>query len=176
MKTFKNGPIADWKPTKGGSVLEFKSFKPRTVRFQIVANSAVEIWAGSKKDLSDAVLVASGDDKLGVEFTSNGDSYALIKAEKNAAVFINLPDLNQRVIESDNPSFTSIEPRIRRNTEFDRMMQYVKLNEQRRDASLASERATLRAEMARMQSLGTEVPQKEEPIVEEIPQDGTPTS
>jgi hypothetical protein len=165
MKTLKNGPLVAWKQVEAGRVIEFLSTKPRHVKFQITANSPVEIWAASDEEMSDGVLIGASDEKVSVEYTANGTSYVLIKAEKKAAVFINAPDVDQTVSQSEKPSFTSIEPRVRNNTEFDRMFQYVKLNEQRREAELATERAALRAEMAKLGSAT--------PVAEPVPEEST---
>jgi hypothetical protein len=67
----------------------------------------------------------------------------MIKAEKNSAVFVNIPDIDQRVSLEPKDSHVNIEPRVRNNDEFARMMQWVKLNEKRRDEQLAQERAEL---------------------------------
>ena len=150
MKTFKNGPLAAWKQITAGDVIEFKSNKPRHVRFQITANSPVEIWAGSDSNLSDGVLIGSSDEKCQIEYTSQGTSFVMIKAEKKSAVYVNAPDFNQSVKPSEKPSFTSIEPRIKKNTEFDRMMQMMRLNEEQRNRELAAERAELRLKIAEL--------------------------
>mgnify|MGYP006075286209 FL=1 len=164
MLTFKNGPLAAWKQITAGDVIEFKSNKPRHVRFQLTANSPVEIWAGSDSDLSDAVLIGATDQKCQIEFTSKGTSFVMIKAEKKSAVYINAPDFNQSVAQSEKPSFTSIEPRIKKNTEFDRMMQMMRLNEEQRNRELAAERAELRAKIA---ELGTQ-PNQPQDVPEDV--------
>jgi hypothetical protein len=73
----------------------------------------------------------------------------MIKAEKKSAVYINAPDIDQTIAESEKPSFTSIEPRVRNNTDVDRMMQLLKYNQQQNEAMLAKERENMRAEMAK---------------------------
>lgn len=179
MKTFKNGPLAAWKQITAGDVIEFKSTKPRHVRFQITANSPVEIWAGSDADLSDAVLIGATDEKCQIEYTSKGTSFVMIKAEKKSAVYINAPDFNQSVKQSEKPSFTSIEPRIKKNTEFDRMMQMMRLNEEQRNRELASERAELRAKIAELGEQAKVVQESPADViepVEEVLADDAPTT
>jgi aminoglycoside N3'-acetyltransferase len=66
-----------------------------------------------------------------------------IKAEKGASVFVNIRDVDQRIAPAEKDSFVNIEPRVRNNDEFARMMKWVKLNEERRDAAMADERAEL---------------------------------
>jgi len=148
MKTFKNGPLADWRQVEAGQVIPFLSNKSRRVKFQIVANSPIEIWAGTDDQLSDGVLIGASSDKAQVEYTCVGNSYVMLKAEKKSAVYINAPDIDQTIAESEKPSFTSIEPRVRNNTDVDRMMQLLKYNQQQNEAMLAKERENMRAEMA----------------------------
>lgn len=159
MKTFKNGPLAQWKKVKAGDVISFESTKARHVRFEVVANSPIEVWAGHKDDASDFVLVGATGDKCRVEYTAQGTSYSMIKAEKNSAVYVNVPDVDQRVAPSEKDSHVSIEPRVRNNDEFAKMMHFVKLNERRRDEQLAEERAALaalRAELAAQAAQATQ--------------------
>lgn len=167
MKTFKNGPLADWKQIEAGQMIAFLSNKARRVKFQIVANSPIEIWAGTDDQLSDGVLIGASSDKAQVEYTCVGNSYVMIKAEKKSAVYINAPDIDQTIAESEKPSFTSIEPRVRNNTDVDRMMQLLKYNQQQNEAMLAKERENIRAEMEKRFA---EQP-KAETVTEEAPAD-----
>jgi hypothetical protein len=143
MKHFKNGHIGQWQAVKAGDVIKFEANKPKRVEFQVIANSKVEVWAAAAEDMVDAVLQGTADDKVAIEYTAIGTSYVQIKAEKGSAVFVNIPDVDQRIENSGKDSFVNIEPRVRNNDEFARMMHWVKLNEQRRDAELAQERAQL---------------------------------
>jgi hypothetical protein len=167
MKTFKNGPLADWKQIEAGQMIPFLSNKARRVKFQIIANSQIEVWVGTDENLTDGKLQAEGSGKASVEYTHVGNSYVMIKAEKKSAVYINVPDIDQTVEESEKPSFTSIEPRVRNNTDVDRMMQLLKYNQQQNEAMLAKERENMRAEMAKRFA---EQP-KAETVTEEAPAD-----
>jgi len=167
MKTFKNGPLADWKQIDAGQMIPFLSNKARRVKFQIVANSPIEIWAGTDDQLSDGRLIGASSDKAQVEYTCVGNSYVMVKAEKKSAVYINAPDIDQTIAESEKPSFTSVEPRVRNNTDVDRMMQLLKYNQQQNEAMLAKERENMRAEMAQRFA---EQP-KAETVTEEAPAD-----
>jgi hypothetical protein len=174
MKHFKNGHIGQWQKVNAGDVIKFESSKAKRVEFQVNANSKVEVWASTSEDMKDAVLQGSADDKVAVEYIAVGTSYVQIRAEKGAAVFVNIPDLDQRIEPTASESFTTIEPRVRNNDEFARMMHWVKLNEQRRDAQMAQERKELAALKAQLsqQKLATE-PQ---PVPEARTQAGEPTN
>lgn len=175
MQTFKNGPISDWKKYKAGSVLAFRSKAARTVKFQVVSNAPVEIWASTDNKMSDGVLVGATRGKASIEYTAHGESFVLIKTDNKAETFVNLPDLDQRVASEGLPSFTKIAPRQRRNKEVDQMMQLMKYNELRREEQVKEERAALQSEMAALRSeMATQAPQ-EAPEEAEVVTEDAPT-
>ena len=75
-----------------------------------------------------------------------------IKAEKSADIFVNIPDIDQTTVNSDAPSFTSIEPRVSTGTEYDKIAMMMKYNQQQMEQQLAAERAVLRAEVAKIKA------------------------
>jgi hypothetical protein len=152
MNRIKHGNVNKWTATKAGQVIEFASSKPRHVKFEITANSNIEIWVADNNKMSDAVLVGTSNGKTEIQYTAPATTYVQIKAEKSADVFVNIPDLDQAVENTDNPSFTSIEPRVNNSTEFDRMVAFMKHNETQRNAQLEAERAALRAEVAKIKA------------------------
>jgi hypothetical protein len=143
MKHFKNGSLTEWQQVKAGAVIAFESSKAKRVNFQINANSKIEVWAADNAGMKEAVLQGAADDKMVVEYTTIGSSWVQIKAEKGASVFVNIRDVDQRIAPGEKDSFVNLEPRVRNNDEFARMMKWVKLNEERRDAAMADERAEL---------------------------------
>jgi hypothetical protein len=161
MKHFKNGSLSEWQQVKAGDIIHFESSKAKRVSFQVIANSKIEVWAGLKEQ--DGVLQGAAEDKVAVEYTAAGSSWVQIKAEKSAAVFVNIRDVDQRIAASDKDSYVNIEPRVRNNDEFARMMKWVKLNEQRRDAAMAAERE----ELAKLrQQVQSNVETAQEPVPE----------
>lgn len=153
MNRIKHGNINKWSKAKSGDVIEFASNKPRHVKFEITANSNIEVWVANDNKMSDAVLVGTSNVKTEIQYTAPATTYVQIKAEKSADIFVNIPDIDQTTVNSDEPSFTSIEPRVNNSTEFDRMVQFMKHNEQQRNAQLEAERALLRAEVAKLQEV-----------------------
>ena len=161
MKHFKNGSLSEWQQVKAGDVIAFESNKAKRVSFQVNANSKIEVWASDNEKMENAVLQGAADDKATIEYTALGSSWVQIKAEKTAAVFVNIRDVDQRIAPTEKDSYVNIEPRVRSNDEFARMMKWVKLNEQRRDAQMAAELAKLKAEASKQNS-----EQKQEPVPE----------
>lgn len=164
MKHFKNGSLSEWQQVKAGDVIAFESGKAKRVSFQVNANSKVEVWAADNADMKDAVLQGAAEDKCSVEYTAAGSSWVQIKAEKSASVFVNIRDVDQRIAPAEKDSFVNIEPRVRNNDEFARMMKWVKLNEERRDAAMAEERAELAKLRQQVSQQNSE--QKQEPVAE----------
>lgn len=152
MNRIKHGNTTKWSVAKPGQIIEFASSKPRHVKFELTANSNVEIWVANDNKMSDAVLMGTSNGKTEIQYTAPATTFVQIKAEKSADVFVNIPDVDQSVQNSDEPSFTSIEPRVNNSTEFDRMVQFMKHNETQRNAQLEAERAALRAEVAKIKA------------------------
>ena len=152
MNRIKHGNTTKWSAAKAGQIIEFASSKPRHVKFELTANSNVEIWVATDNKMSDAVLMGTSNGKTEIQYTAPATTFVQIKAEKSADVFVNIPDVDQSVQNSDEPSFTSIEPRVNNSTEFDRMVQFMKHNETQRNAQLEAERAALRAEVAKIKA------------------------
>ena len=162
MNRIKHGNISKWSKAKAGQIIEFASSKPRHVKFEITVNSSIELWVSDNKKMTDAVLMGTTTHgKTEIQYTAPLTTYVQIKAEKLADVFVNIPDLDQAVENTDNPSFTSIEPRVNNSTEFDRMVAFMKHNETQRNAQLEAERAALRAEVAKIKAV-----QADEAIIE----------
>ncbi len=169
MKHFKVGVITHWSKYNAGDVIAFPSNRPRRVAFEVIANSPIEIWADVEdSDLSKAVLIASGDDKMSVEYTAKGNSWVLIKADKKSQVWVNLPDLDQSVAKTMDDEFVNLEPRIRENKEFGQMVEIMKLNKAHFDAQMKDERlqlSELRQQIADLQA--------KETVAEEVIEDVT---
>jgi hypothetical protein len=164
MKHFKNGSLSEWQQVKAGDVIAFESGKAKRVSFQVNANSKIEVWAADNADMKDAVLQGAAEDKCSVEYTAPASSWVQIKAEKSASVFVNIRDVDQRIAPAEKDSYVNIEPRVRNNDEFARMMKWVKLNEERRDAAMADERAELAKLRQQVSQQNSE--QKQEPVPE----------
>jgi hypothetical protein len=164
MKHFKNGSLTEWQQVKAGAVILFETIKAKRVSFQVNANSKIEVWAADNADMKEAVLQGAADDKMAVEYTAIGSSWVQIKAEKGASVFVNIRDVDQRIAPAEKDSFVNIEPRVRNNDEFARMMKWVKLNEERRDAAMADERAELAKLREQVSQQSSE--QKPQPVPE----------
>jgi hypothetical protein len=163
MRHFKNGALTEWQQVEAGTVLKFESTKYKTVSFQVNANSAIEVWAADNAEMNNAVLQAAANDKCVVEYGAKGTSWVQIKAEKKSAVFVNIRDVDQRIDNSGRDSHVNIEPRVRNNDDFARMMHWVKLNEERRDAQMARERAELAKVKAELLSKNVETVQQPAP-------------
>lgn len=152
MNRIKHGNVNVWSPIKAGHVIEFKSSKPRHVKFEVTANSNIEIWVSDNSKMSQAVLIGTSNGKSEIQYTAPSTTFVQIKAEKSSDLFVNIPDNDQTVYNSVQPSFTSIEPRVNNSTEFDRMMAFMKHNETQRNAQLEVERSALRAEVAKIKA------------------------
>ena len=80
MNRIKHGNVNKWTATKAGQVIEFESSKPRHVKFEITANSNIEIWVADNQKMSDAVLVGTSNGKTEIQYTAPATTYVQIKA------------------------------------------------------------------------------------------------
>jgi len=152
MNRIKHGNVNVWSPLKAGEVIEFKSSKPRHVKFEVTANSNIEIWVSDNSKMSQAVLIGTSNTKTEIQYTAPATTFVQIKAEKSSDMFVNIPDNDQTVLNSDEPSFTSIEPRVSTGTEYDKIAMMMKYNQQQMEQQLQAERAALRAEVAKIKA------------------------
>lgn len=160
---FKLDDLPSWEGLMPKEILEFVAPVPRRVRLAFITNAEVEVWAsfpvevlqekpdgsGELVEVIDPemrdVLVAFGSGQFETEFTTHGTTYVRVLAPDETTIFVKgfAPDM--RVAESDEEIYTTIEPRERRNTEFDRMVMWTKLNEARRERQFAEAMAALQA-------------------------------
>lgn len=171
MKHFKVGVIDHWNQYQAGDVISFPSNRPRRVAFEVIANSPIEIWVDiESSDLSKATLVAIGDDKMSVEYTARSDSWVLIKADKKAQVWVNLPDLDQNVSATVDENFVNLEPRIRENKEWAQMVKIMQLNKAHFDAQMQNERAQLHELRAQMAVMQAKEEKEDQEVIEDAPE------
>lgn len=161
---FKLDALQSWEGVVNKEKLQFEAPEPRRVRLAFLTNAPTEIWAsfplepqtmlhdGTMVEKNDPeyrdVLVGFGEGQFETEFTTHGLTYVTILTDDEASVFVRgfAPDM--RVPQSEDETYTSIMPRERRNTEFDRMVMWTKLNEARREQQLQEAIAALHAASA----------------------------
>lgn len=141
MTIFKLDAIKSWDAVAPKELLEFEATEARRVRLAFMTNGPTEVWASSEDR---EILVGVGSGQFEVEFTTEGTCYVRCLADDDTSIFMRGFAPSMVVAESDDEVFTTIMPRERRNTEFDRMVMWTKLNEARREAQLAEAIASLR--------------------------------
>lgn len=142
METFKLQSLSDWHRIEPGETISFPANGSRTVRLAIISNGPVEVWA---TDPQSEVLAAYQAGSFAVEFTAQGDAALRFVADDDTAIFARGFAPDHRVSAADLPSYTTIAPRSRRNSDVDRMMMLMQHNERQREA-------TYQANMRRMEA------------------------
>lgn len=132
METFKLQSLSDWHRIQPGENIGFPANGFRTVRLAIIANGPVEVWAS---DAESEVLAAYQSGSFAVEFTAQGDAGLRFVADDDTAIFARGFAPDHRVAARDLPSYTTIAPRSRRNSDVDRMMMLMQHNERQREAA-----------------------------------------
>lgn len=177
---FKLDALISWEGLLPKELLKFEAPEPRRVRLAFNTNAPIEVWAsypvepfqtagtGAVVEVLDPemadVLIAHGTGQFEVEFTTHGTTYVRALADEETSIFVRGFTADMRVPESDEETYTSIMPRERRNTEFDRMVMWTKLNEMRREAQLQEALAQLEAVKAAVQPATVEAVSEPEPV------------
>jgi hypothetical protein len=110
-------------------------------------------------------LVGYGEGNFDCEFTVPSTTVVRVLAPDDASIFMRGTAADHRVPASETEVYTSIEPRSRRNTELDRMMMMMRLNQMQNDQKLAAELAQLRAQVAAQQAQETPAAETTPPVV-----------
>lgn len=145
MQTFKINSLDNWAHILGGEVLELLRGERRQVKIEFNTTARIAVYVSSSPDMSGRKLLASADGMFSVDFTASGATYVQAESRDGAVVYFRTQDRTQVIEARDEPTFTDVEPRGRRNSEYDRMMMLMKHNERRRDAALELELARIRA-------------------------------
>jgi hypothetical protein len=145
MSYFKMDAVTSWDAVAPKELLEFEATEARRIRLAFMTNGPTEVWASTE---TREILVGFGTGQFEVEFTTDSTAYVRCLADEETAIFMRGYAPSMVVPESVEETFTTIMPRERRNTEFDRMIMWTKLNEARREAQFAEAIAAIKAQAA----------------------------
>lgn len=147
MTVFNIKSLLDWSPMAPGDIISFETYgTSRNIAFTVNVTDRVSVYASINEDMSDAVLVGASDGMFDCGFAISAQVYVRFDADPATAIYLRSPAASHVVAKSDEESFTTPTPMGRRNSELDRVMQLVRINEERRNAQLDGEIKALRAE------------------------------
>ncbi len=146
-KHYAIGQVAQFVHVEHGQVLEFDLLttkRGRTVKLTFNTNDQFEVWMATEH-MPEAVLLAADHGLFQVEFMTEHKARVQIVGptiehtdeetgevtqvpDPGASCFVKGHAPSHTVQTRDLPKFTNIEPRVRRNSDFDQMMQIVKMN------------------------------------------------
>lgn len=144
MKNFNMGALQTWRQVGVGELLDFPVPQTgyRAVAFDLIADALVAVRAVSGDN---AWLVAYGSGLMTVKFAVDASVGIVVIGTGDADVFIRTHVDTQVIPESEDATYTTIEPRPAGPSEdIKRMMQWVKLNAQRRENQLLDEIRSIR--------------------------------
>jgi len=137
MKTFDLRDPRAWTPVIIGEVLSFDAYsKNRQIAGTVNATKPVEMWLSFDGSMSNAILIGAGETNFNFAFTTSIDAHIWFIGDETTEIFMRSPALSHYVVATDEPVHTTVVPRQRRNSDLDRMMYLMRLNENRRDAVL----------------------------------------
>lgn len=144
MKNFNMGALRSWRQVGVGELLDFPVPPTgfRAVAFDLIADAPVSVRAVSGDD---AWLIAYGEGLMTCKFAVDDSIGIVIIGPGDTDVFIRTHVDTQVIPESEDASYTTIEPRTAGpSDDIKRMMQWVKLNAQRRENQLLDEIRSIR--------------------------------
>jgi hypothetical protein len=150
MQLFKIKGLEEWANVSPSEILEFPAgYNGRVISLQINTSERVEVYASDSDDMSNEKLLASADGLFEINVSSRGTLFVQVRSKgKGTVVFLKTKTADHRVHQINETKFTSIENRRRRNSDVDRMMMLMQLNEKRRDQTMRAEIDAVRREAA----------------------------
>lgn len=140
MISFNMGALADWVPVGNGEIIKFATNPgfQRQVDFRVMADDVVSVIATDKDGQS--WLVAVGMGLMEVKFSLTQEVALTFAGSDGCSIFVQSRAKAQMLSESDEPSFTNIEPRRMSSSEkVTRMQQIMAQNAQRRTEALLAD-------------------------------------
>lgn len=158
MKIFNIKALNDWDNVKPGEVIKFDAVGVRQVRMTVNTSAKTNVYVANNKDMKNKVLVAAAEGIFECGYAATGPSYVVFATEPGEVVYVRGNARTQIVKSVSEEVYTSIIPHGRRNTEIDRILQLVKLNEMTRQQQMADELQQLRAEIQNQGKVVENVP------------------
>lgn len=145
MQTFNSKSPLNWETVEPNSVLAFDTNgKTRNIALTLIASNRVDVFAAFTEDMQDAKLVASGDETFAIGLTSAVPLYLLFRSLDDTDISLRGPAASHVVEKVDEPTFAQPIPQGRRNSDLDRIMRMVQINEKRRDEAMAATLAEIK--------------------------------
>lgn len=151
MKHFDIKSPERWHPLSTGEVIKIEAPNgPRKMRLSFNTTSKVAIHVGTDENMKGRALLAASDGMFDVSADVAGEAYIAVSIDPGGEAWMASHTAPMVVSTTKDEVFTTVEPMNRRNGEYDRMLQFMKMNEARRDAQLNEERKKLRQEREEM--------------------------
>lgn len=153
MRNYNLNDLRQWKPVGIGEILDFPMPAAgfRAVHFDVIAAGTVAVHAVTAGEQT--WVVGYGDGYMEIKFAIDADFGLVFVGDADTDVFIR-SQLDAPIIpESEEASYTTIEPRSPGvSDDFRRMMQIVKLNQARREAEMQAELDRQAQQLANLQA------------------------
>jgi len=150
MPTFNlKNPLA-WDHILNGEIVQFDNFNgARQISFSINASERVEVFLSFNDQMTDRILIGASDGMFECSYSTAITSFVqIVHKTSETTVYMRGPAGSHTVPAKDEASYTNVEPLGRRNSDLDRVMYEMRLNEKRRDAALGETLGRIRADEA----------------------------
>lgn len=145
MRDFYLGALSDWHTVRPSDPAIYKVDNGgyRSVRFDVISSAHVVIEAINDDGVS--VLVGAGQGQFEVKFNTSETVSVVFRAADDCIISVRGFARSQVVPESDEVTFTTIEPRRSRpDDEYQRIIKMIQLQSARREKLLLDEMRSLR--------------------------------
>lgn len=138
MKNFKIAALANWEAVGSGEVRELEIDTTTTVKFEVIANGPMSVYAQARE--GKPVLVGCVESDIMACEIKTAETIALMfEAPDDVNGYLKLNRHDYRVKATGDKVFTEIAPKRRQNDALAQMMQVMKLNEARREKQFHDE-------------------------------------
>ncbi|MGK7663607.1 hypothetical protein ACSQ8I_21230 [Marinovum sp. E06] len=158
---------ADWTHVLAGEVIAFPAKGQRNVRFSLNSTQEVTVWVADNPDMLDRVLVGRSSGIFECGFSANGETFVQLESNLAPIIYLRSNARTQFMAGGHGEKYTNVIPQGRRNSDLDRMMMIMKLNEKRRDEQQRVEIDRIRAEFEK-QAKAAPTPEPEPEVVEPV--------
>lgn len=138
MTTFNLKNPLSWDQLLNGEILKFENFNgARQISFSVNSTQHVEVYVAFNTEMKDRILLGASQGMFECSYSSAVHSYVqVVHKVAETQVFLRGPAASHIVPSKDDTSYTTVEPLGRRNSDLDRVMYEMRLNEKRRDVAL----------------------------------------
>jgi hypothetical protein len=147
MDVFNIKNPLEWDLILNGELIAFENYNgSRSIAFSVNSTGPVDVFVAFNEDMKDRKLLGSSSGLFSCGYSAQSVSYVqIVHKHPETLTYVHGPAASHIVPTTEEPSFVELNPQGRRNSDIDRIMYEMRLNEKRRDMALQSSIDALKA-------------------------------